>query len=172
MRFHCFACVNCPIRKSTVLYWSTSYPDTESELGLTICEVCSRRNSSISEFWCVISAIRELLIFNHCPFSEKACLSIFFPDFLAIFSHFIGFYWLMCLELPFWEKSTVPCLSTSTETLYLSNVWLESINCEVCSRRNSSISGFWWAISAITELLLLLLLNYWASFLALCENLI
>ena len=33
-------------------------------------------------------------------FFRKTCLSIFFWDFLAIFSHFIGFSWFMCLELP------------------------------------------------------------------------
>ena len=37
---------------------------------------------------------------------------------------------------------------------------------------NSSISEFWWTISSINGLLLLLLLNHWANFFALCGNLI
>ena len=117
-------------------------PDTICELGSIMCEVCNR-SSRISGFGWGISAIRELLCFS-----------------VILWLYFIRFYLFMCLELPFWEKSTVPYLSTSTETIYWSNVWFGSIISEVCGRRNNSISGFWWAISAIRELLLLLIFNH------------
>ena len=57
------------------------------------------------------------------------------------------------------------------QTCYLSKLQLGSVNLSVCGRRNCMISVFWWAINAITELQLLLLLNHRTNCLAFCANL-
>jgi len=94
---------------------------------------------------------------------------IIFSDFFHYFFIFYRILLVYAFGIACLGNLQPPCLSTSTETLFL---WLGSIICEVCGRRNSRISGYWWAISAITELLLLLLLNHCANFLALHGNLI
>jgi len=97
---------------------------------------------------------------------------IIFSDFFRYFFIFYRILLVYAFGIACLGNLQPPCLSTSTETLYLSNVWLVSTISMVWDRRNSRISGYWWAISAITELLLLLLLNHCANFLALHGNLI
>jgi len=159
---------NCPFRKFICPYLSIWSENVQSEHGSTVCEVWNRRNSSISAFWWAISAIRELLLllfFNHHSLSEKP-VSLYFSLIFWLF------YWILLVYvfvIAYLGNLHLPYLSTSTETLFL---WLGSIICEVCGRRNSSISSFWWAISAISGLLLLLLLNHWANLFGLCGFLI
>ena len=93
-------------------------------------------------------------------------LSLYFSlIFFTILSYFIG----LCIWNCYFRKSTLSYLS---ETLYLSNRSLRWTISKIWERRNSSISEFWWAISSISGLLLLLPLNPWANFFALCGNLI
>jgi len=159
---------NCLFRKCTLPYLSTSTETLYLSNIWINSEVCGRRNSSISGFWWANSAIRELLSFNHHSFSEK-------PVPLYFFLIFWLFYWILLLYvsgIACLGNLHSPYLSTSTGTIYLSNVWLGSINCEVWGKGNSRISEFWWAISHIKKLLHLLLLNHWANLFGLCGLLI
>jgi len=135
----------------------------------------------INHFWCLLQEKhpnQKLLMGHQCHQRTAICLyfvSIFFHIFQHIFHYFLIFYRILlpyAFRIACLGNLQPPYLSTSTETLYLSNVWLGSTISMVWGRRNSSISGFWWAISAITKLLLLLLLNHWANFLALSGNFI
>ena len=127
---------NCPFRNCTF-----SHLSIWSENVSINCEAWGRRNSSISRFQWAISAISELLFVS--------VFVIFFPDFLAILLDVTG----LCVWNCLFRESMLLYLSTSTETLYLSNRSLRSTISKVWVRRNSSISWFWWAISAIRELL-------------------
>ena len=59
-----------------------------------------------------------------------------------------------------WEPSA-SLRSASGSLRSRSNIWLRSIISEVWGRKNSSISVFWWAISAIRNLFLLLFFNHY-----------
>ena len=73
---------------------------------------------------------------------------------------------------PFERWNLVETWSGDAQALYVWKLQLELRNQHVCGRRKSRISENWWAISAIREVLLLLPLNHWANFFALCGNMI
>ena len=73
---------------------------------------------------------------------------------------------------PFGQMNWVETWSGDAQALYVCKLQLELRNQHVCGRRKRRISGNWWAISAIREVLLLLPLNHWANFFALCGNMV
>jgi len=73
---------------------------------------------------------------------------------------------------PFEQLNLAETWSGDAQALYVCKLPLELRNQHVCGRRKSRISGNWWAISAIREVLLLLPLNHWANFFALCGNMV
>jgi len=62
---------------------------------------------------------QRTLAFCHCSFSEKSVSLYFFFDFLAIFSHFIGFYGFMHLELPVQEIYTPLFVNFNRDTIFV-----------------------------------------------------
>jgi len=101
-----------------------------------------------------------------------ASLSLWLPP--VTFRLSVGFFehleTLLCCHsnsssLPLWNSPFRKCIFS-----YLS-IWSEDVQyeykstlCEVCGRRKSSISRFWWAISAIRELLFVYILSLFYSY--------
>jgi len=100
--------------------------------------------------------------------------NLVFHIFFWFFDHFLSFYWILLVYVPGiaclgklhfpicqLQQRHYICPTDDLDQPFVRSGW-----------RNSRISEFWWAISAIRELLLLLLLNHWANLFGLCEFLI